>query len=204
MDTNGTSTVLTNGIEESVLTVPNWINADYFKDILVLDGKSKWEYISHEVKMANEKGDNYASVLYRVKVFAKNEESQIEELSYILKVSPIMDGPTKEVMDVFNVFGKEVEMYKAVVPNLQQLLQNIGDVTTLSPKCLKTSTPEADQIVLEDLSKAGYKMASRHDGLDTDHIKLVIERLSKFHAASAVFEEKKWSIQPSTYARNVS
>lgn len=32
-------------------------------------------------------------------------------------------------------------------------------------------------------------MASRHEGLDLDHVKLVIERLSKFHAASAVLQE---------------
>lgn len=32
-------------------------------------------------------------------------------------------------------------------------------------------------------------MASRHDGLDWDHVKLVIERLGKFHAASAVLQE---------------
>lgn len=32
-------------------------------------------------------------------------------------------------------------------------------------------------------------MASRHEGLDLDHVKLVIERLSKFHAASAVLEQ---------------
>lgn len=32
-------------------------------------------------------------------------------------------------------------------------------------------------------------MASRHEGLDLEHVKLVIERLSKFHAASAVFQE---------------
>lgn len=56
-------------------------------------------------------------------------------------------------------------------------------------RCIKTSTPEAEQIVLEDLSKKGFKMASRHLGLDMDHVKLVIERLSKFHAASAVFQE---------------
>lgn len=32
-------------------------------------------------------------------------------------------------------------------------------------------------------------MACRHDGLDLAHVKLVLEKLSKFHAASAVFEE---------------
>lgn len=32
-------------------------------------------------------------------------------------------------------------------------------------------------------------MASRHKGLDWDHVKLVVERLGKFHAASAVLRE---------------
>lgn len=32
-------------------------------------------------------------------------------------------------------------------------------------------------------------MASRHAGLDMDHTKLVINRLTKFHAASAVYHE---------------
>lgn len=58
---------------ESSLHLPSWINSDYFREILVLDGKSTWKYISHEVRMANEKGENYAAVLYRVKVIAENE-----------------------------------------------------------------------------------------------------------------------------------
>lgn len=45
-----------------------------------------------------------------------------------------MEGATKELMDIFNVFGKEVEMYKSVVPNLQQILENSGDYIKLSPK----------------------------------------------------------------------
>lgn len=72
MESNGT-TELIKDITEPDLKVPNWIDADYFKDILVLDGKTKWNYISHEVRMAMEKGENYASVLYRVKVIAENE-----------------------------------------------------------------------------------------------------------------------------------
>lgn len=73
METNGSSTEILSPIEATDLKVPDWIDTDYFKDILVLDGKSKWKYISHEVKMANEKGENYASILYRVKVIAENE-----------------------------------------------------------------------------------------------------------------------------------
>ncbi|XP_037047159.1 uncharacterized protein LOC119081961 isoform X1 [Bradysia coprophila] len=175
--------------KESSLELPSWINSDYFKEILASDGKSEWKYISHDVRMANEKGENYASVLYRVKVIAENKENVAEELSYILKVNHTLeDGPTKEVMEIFNVFTKEVEMYKSVVPSIEQLLHKSGDFTQISPKCIKTSTSAPEQIVLEDLSKKGFKMASRHEGLNWDHVKLVIERLSKFHAASAVLQ----------------
>lgn len=73
MDTNGNSNGIKNQNEEPILDIPSWIDDNYFKDILVLDGKSKWKYIGHEVKMANEKGENYASILYRVKVIAENE-----------------------------------------------------------------------------------------------------------------------------------
>lgn len=175
---------------ESSLHLPSWINSDYFREILVSDGKSAWKYISHDVRMANEKGENYAAVLYRVKVIAENEENVAKELSYILKVNHTLeDGPTKEMLEVFNVFTKEVEMYKSVVPRLEELLHKSGDFTQISPKCIKTSTSAPEQIVLEDLSRKGFKMASRHDGLDWDHVKLVIERLGKFHAASAVLQE---------------
>lgn len=64
----------------------------------------------------------------------KITENEIEELSYILKVNPVLEGPTKEMMEIFNVFGKEVEMYKSVVPNFQQLFENSGDSFNFTPK----------------------------------------------------------------------
>lgn len=57
-----------------------------------------------------------------------------EALSYILKIGHSFDGPTKEMMEVFNVFGKEVEMYKSVVPNMERLLRKSGDFTIFAPK----------------------------------------------------------------------
>lgn len=79
METNGISSETT---KESDLKLHSWIDTNYFKEILVLDGKKTWKYISHEVKMANEKGENYASVLYRVKVIAENEG----ELLFFLQI----------------------------------------------------------------------------------------------------------------------
>lgn len=38
---------------------------------------------------------------------------------------------------------------------------------------------------------AGYKAANRFEGLDFEHIKLTLNKLAKFHAASAVYIEKE-------------
>lgn len=73
METNGTLTDPTNHTDEIDISVPNWIDADYFQEILALDGKSEWKYVSHDIRMASEKGENYAAVLLRATVTAENE-----------------------------------------------------------------------------------------------------------------------------------
>lgn len=98
METNGhTETEIINQSPESKLKLPDWINADYFKDVLVSDGKSKWKYISHEARMANEQGENYASVLYRVKVVAENEGEY--ELHFIYAKKSYENLHVKELFD---------------------------------------------------------------------------------------------------------
>lgn len=43
---------------------------------------------------------------------------------------------------------------------------------------------------MEDISVDGYRTADRTLGLDMEHVQLVIEKLAKYHAASAVHFEK--------------
>lgn len=40
------------------------------------------------------------------------------------------------------------------------------------------------------MNASGFKMANRMEGLDLDHVKLLMVKLAKFHAASAIFYEK--------------
>lgn len=43
---------------------------------------------------------------------------------------------------------------------------------------------------MEDISVDGYKTADRTAGLDMEHVKLVLDKLAKYHAASAYHFEK--------------
>lgn len=45
-------------------------------------------------------------------------------------------------------------------------------------------------LVFEDLTVNGYKNVNRTLGLDYDHLKLVLCKLAKWHAASAILVEE--------------
>lgn len=43
---------------------------------------------------------------------------------------------------------------------------------------------------MEDVSLDGFRTADRLHGLDMKHVELILEKLAKFHAASAVHVER--------------
>lgn len=47
-----------------------------------------------------------------------------------------------------------------------------------------------EMIIMEDISVDGYKTADRTAGLDMEHVELVLDKLAKYHAASAYHFEK--------------
>lgn len=49
--------------------------------------------------------------------------------------------------------------------------------------------------MLEDLLVAGYKNIDRHHGLDMEHFKMVLAKLAKFHATTAVLDSKVCSFE---------
>jgi hypothetical protein len=55
---------------------------------------------------------------------------------------------------------------------------------------VKFETEPYEIIVLDDLSGFGYVLKDRKVGIDLEHAKLVLSKLAKFHAASAIQYEK--------------
>ena len=88
-------------------------------------------------------------------------------------------------------FEKETALYQITIPAMFNVLQqNIQgrEVQHLTPICYKTSRPQT--LVLEDLTTLGFKMANRHDRLDSLHCTLALKNLAKFHAASVALYDK--------------
>lgn len=152
------------------------ITRDKFKLLLVL------------LSPATGKSENYISVLYRVKAkiqILKTKEKQL--VDFIFKaLTSTLDG-IKEM----NVFTRERAMYEDVLISFEQIwLERTGEEVKFGPKCFKFETDPYEIIVLEDLKKENYQMLDRKVGLNLAQTKLILAKLAKFHAVSAIRYQK--------------
>uniref|UniRef100_A0A1L8DYN9 Putative ecdysteroid kinase n=1 Tax=Nyssomyia neivai TaxID=330878 RepID=A0A1L8DYN9_9DIPT len=168
--------------------IPKWLNKFFFNDMLRKEFES-FRVIRVSIAPATGKGENYASVMYRVKLQLENKEKNIVQKSFIVKTIPDL-GIHQEMLKQFNVFPKEIEMYSNIIPAFEKMYENAGVKITFGPRCLLAGFEPTDVIVMEDMIEKNFTMANRKVGLDLEHCELLLGKLAKFHAASVVYREK--------------
>lgn len=84
------------------------------------------------------------------------------------------------LLNELNVYEKEQEMYKCILPKLRTLLDNAGHRGELFAGTMYVSFSKK-AIVFEDLTQKGYKMPVSAAGLDLKHAKILLKKLAKFH-----------------------
>ncbi|XP_055605523.1 uncharacterized protein LOC129753702 [Uranotaenia lowii] len=92
----------------------------------------------------------------------------------------------RRVMEQNSIFPREISIYRDILPKVHGLLQSIGYSTLISPRCTFTTDDPKTMLVFEDLRQAGYQMVDRRKGLDLEQTRLVLSKLAKLHACSAV------------------
>jgi len=137
------------------------------------------------------RGDNYTSMLYRVRAkgrkLLKNEEWINYECAIIYKILP----ESKKHREAFKselLFRNEVVFYKHVWPALNKLQLNGKRVFSGVPKIYAA---RANLIAMEDLRVRGFKMADRRKGLEVENLKIVLKALAGFHALSITLRESR-------------
>lgn len=128
-------TTVTNGCNGT----PPWLNGDYFREHILAkksSGNGDLKVNSFDIGPANQKGENYASVMFRAKM--KVEQSDADgktpsERSFIVKINPDT-GKSKEMMELFNVFPKEMEMYDKIIPAFEEMYRSVGESIQFGPK----------------------------------------------------------------------
>lgn len=174
-------------IEESC-EIPAWLNSDYFEQLLKkVKGDSTIKVQSVDVKYALPKGENYASVIYRVQVVFHRKDQLSISRSYIVKGMALTDLAVQKLGE-YNVYEKEMDVYELVVPELKRLSRSLGDRSELYPSAL-TVDRDHSVIIFDDLSKKGFIMPDRSVGLDLTHMKMSLQLTAKLHATSLKLAE---------------
>ena len=108
----------------------------------------------------------------------------------MLKIPPNGEQ-AKALIAGFKAFEKEATAYYEIIPQLEQVYRDqAGLEIVFGPKGYKLSQKtECETILLENLKTKDFENVNRLDGLDMEHTKAVLKKLSEFHAASAYLFE---------------
>ena len=170
---------------------PKWLTEDFFKDVIRAQyGTKDYEVTDLKLSYAVGKGENYVSTMFRA-VLDLIVNGKAQEFHTIVKAFPEsnLELP-KEMIEMLNPFPKETKSYKHFIPEFQKLFKEKGVDVEFAPKCHKSVNEPTDIIVMDDLKAQGYKVCNRKVGLDLDHAKVLLKKLSQFHAASAAYVTK--------------
>ncbi|XP_035775515.1 uncharacterized protein LOC118457780 isoform X1 [Anopheles albimanus] len=173
--------------------VPSWLTVVYVEKILRRaygDPSVKVEQL--QTGYAVPKGDNFASIIYRIRVTYHSKHENETTRTFIVK-GMISEGMAGEKLRQYDVQRKEMDVYQFVIPELKRMMSAIGDCSMLYP-CALAVDRKREVIFFKDLTPAGYTMADRTKGMDMVHMKLALKLMAKLHAGSIKLHERDANI----------
>lgn len=166
---------------------PQWICPEYVQKVLrnyFLD--EDLQIVEIFITPATAKGENYASTMTRVRVKYTNPgQRNLQSGSFLIKSNVENDEYTSGKLSDCDVFSREMEIYSKIIPKLRKILQSKDLDEELVPRIIDIDYAH-DSIMFEDLTARSFVPADRVKGFDMAHAKMVLRKLAKWHAASAV------------------
>ncbi|XP_013107731.2 uncharacterized protein LOC106087286 [Stomoxys calcitrans] len=163
--------------------IPQWIRAELFENFVKEEFPDFHKISAFKVHSALAPGENYASNMLKVQLDIEMIDGSADKLTFMLKV-PNKYEIMQEQWEAWGLFERESQMYNQIVPQFENLYKFYGKDLKFGAKfyCLPVSDKH---IMLEDLTRRGFKSLKRQDGLDMEHCKSVLKRMAQWHAASA-------------------
>ncbi|KAH8362817.1 hypothetical protein KR084_001288 [Drosophila pseudotakahashii] len=165
--------------------IPDWVTAQLFEDVLKKNVEGYSKVKSFKADSGSAAGENYATIMVRVKIEVELQDGKTKQVSYMVKL-PHQGEVFKEMMEKSNVFEIERCMYNEVVPEMEALYKAANVNVTFGAKSYDLKNAKTDYVALEDLGAKGVKNANRLEGFDQAHTEMVLFKLAQWHAASAV------------------
>ncbi|XP_063382225.1 uncharacterized protein LOC134668713 [Cydia fagiglandana] len=152
---------------------------------------NKEGYTNHKLstKAISTDGGNYLGLLYEVNVTGYTEDGKKETNIFVKCIIP---GDNLSVLSVTEIFNTEVFFYNDLAVVIDEM-QDEADVPAKERynivKSFQESIPEA--IILENVSKKGYKTGFRMDVISLKFAELSIQQLGRLHGLSFALEKMK-------------
>ncbi|XP_005183467.2 uncharacterized protein LOC101894757 [Musca domestica] len=181
--------------------IPSWITAELFAKILPNIVKDFAKISNFKVCQALAPGENYATVMLKVHIDCLLATGRTEQFTLMLKV-PHNNDLYRNEMIKFHMFATEAGMYRQIVPEFEKLYRSKGLEISFGAKSYQLPAVKEEYILLEDLTRRGFRNVKRQNCLDMEHCRGVLKKLAQFHAASAIWVEKNGSF-PDLYSRGI-
>jgi hypothetical protein len=163
------------------------LNNDFFVEICERKlglARDKFKVRLVLISPATGKNENYLSVVYRAKVNVEVLASK--ERQFVDVIIKAMLSTLPEIKQ-WSVFPREIFIYNDVISSFERIWkEKANEVVVFGPKCLKVAEEPYEVVVLDDLKAEGFQMLNRKVGCNVQQAKLVLSKLAKFHAASAI------------------
>lgn len=138
-----------------------------------------------EVKPLSSGGANYTSALYTATARADAEA----DLSIFAKVA-IVSEKMRKAMDADTMFATEGIVYNELAGEYDKLQTKYNTNIFRFPKMFACDlTRGSETLLLEDLTKQGFKVPSRHNSAEWSFAASAVAKLAAFHALSFAFEK---------------
>ncbi|TMW53356.1 hypothetical protein DOY81_001560, partial [Sarcophaga bullata] len=183
--------------EQNSALVPPWVNKENFMKLLLKSHPSIKDISKFEACPALAAGENYSTLILRVKATATYDDNTSNDFSFMLKV-PHDTSQMKEMMQAMNFFITENTVYTEVIPELEDMYRQAGIEVSFGPKACKLDLddPNIHYVLMSDLSVDGFKNANRLECLNMEHTLCVLRKMAQFHAATACRVAKKGAYNP--------
>ncbi|XP_053660954.1 uncharacterized protein LOC128709943 [Anopheles marshallii] len=170
------------------LVAPDWLNDEFFRDVMRESNNDPTIELTSAcvLRPGTNKGDHYASVMFRTTVNYRSTRSREEKsVNIIMKTKPEAEGMKKELLDDDGLFAIEIDMYSKTLPEMARMLKEIGEEYKY-PRYIYGSLKPRPILILVDISDQGWVM---RDFISTlDDMRPTVKDIAMFHAASVMIE----------------
>ncbi|EDV91302.1 uncharacterized protein LOC6568324 [Drosophila grimshawi] len=175
----------------SFLDAPVWLTENYLQDALrKFYNDPKLRITAVDGRPALGRGENYGGVLTRIKAEFTMRDGSSKIGHYIIKTSFEGDEFARKTMEPYDIFNREMSIYEQILPKLNAMLLEIEDEEKIFAETMAVDY-DRSALIFEDLSARGFVMPDRLVGLDLPLARMVLRKLAKMHATSAVLNERE-------------